>query len=223
MDAQIADLVYPVLNAGISLRDRLEANEQLDWHRERAALKNLLANLQTDATVLDALEPDEIGFDFVTPDDWSQRALKHETIRFVLIGWLDEFLGSHSAWGSRWREETLEVELYGSRTSQSKFWDEARYAETRGDLDTLEVVYLCVMLGFHGDCRANPNQLEAWAKRVGNLLTRTQTSKPLPTCLMPGDHERTLPADAIHRSMVFLVLLSLTLAIPVATMLAWRF
>jgi len=223
MQATFADLVHPILNAGISLRNRLDACEPCQWDVERAALKRLLARLQTD------LQPDgaadtEIAVDFTQADDpAAQRNLTLETMRFALISWLDEFLGQHSSWGVRWRDETLEVDFYGSRTAHAKFWEEARYAETRGDFESLEVMYLCVMLGYRGDWRTKAAQIEAWSKRTLALLQSQDVEKPTPACLAISPADARVPSDVPYRWLAFVGVLSLTLSAPITLLACWRF
>lgn len=224
MQAATADFVQPIINAGITLYDRLDAGEPVEWDHERAILKKLLGMLPADQPAV-ALGPDEIDFGFSTPDDAAERSrLTQAAIGYALTAWLDDFLSQHSTWGPRWRADTLEVELYGSHTSSSKFWDEARYAETRGDLDTLEVMYWCVMLGFRGDWNAKPQQLEPWAKRVRVLLEPPAQAWAMPAAdLALLARDSIMPVDWPYRSMVFSVLLAFALTAPLALMVVWRY
>lgn len=222
MQAVIADLVHPIFQRGIALRAGLEAQEPLDWLQERTALKEMLARLNADAaTGLDGL--DEIDFDFAMPNEAEERGrLTRATVRYALTAWLDEFFSHHSAWGLRWREAPLEAEAYGRRTPGSKFWDEARYAQTRGDLDTLEVMYLCVMLGFRGDRRTKPAQVADWTQRVRTLLEQSAPKWTMPASLAPSAREAKLPDAWQYRGMVFSVLMAATLVLPMMVLMLWR-
>ncbi len=218
MRTAVAALVQPIFDAGISLRDRLEASEPLEWDRERALLKSLLARLQVEAT------EDENGFDFSMPDHPAEQSrLTRNTMRYALTCWLDDFLGYHSAWGLRWRQETLESELFLARASERKFWDEARYARTRGDVESLEVMYWCALLGYRGEWRSDPNRVAAWAARVRGIIEQQAQTWTMPASLAPSPHEMQPPADLLYRSMVFSVLLTVALTAPLALLLAWRF
>ena len=45
MRADLADIVHPILDYGLSLRVRLDAGEPLQWDLEQATLKEMLARL----------------------------------------------------------------------------------------------------------------------------------------------------------------------------------
>jgi type VI secretion system protein ImpK len=221
MQARIADIVHPIFRYVLALRDRLDAGESLQWDHERSTLRKLLdAFGPEDAPVRDSRED---GFDLSelgTPAE--QRRLTQATIRYALTCWLDELLGQHSAWGPRWREQPLEAEVYGSIQGSRKFWEEARYAETRGDRDTLEVILWCVALGYCGAWRGKPETLRTWQTRVQAMLDRTAPVWSMPGCLAPSPRERAMPTDLPTRRLAFSVLLGFALVAPVVAVLLWR-
>ncbi len=217
MQARIADLTQPIFGRVLELRDRLEAGEAPQWDHERSALRALL----------DALVPESdrranhLDFSGQGARE-EQRRLTQATIRYALTCWLDEFLGDHSAWGPRWRECPLESEMHGTMPSCQKFWDEARYAETRGDRDTLEVVLWCAALGYRGAWRNKQETLRAWQGRVQDLLDRTAPVWTMPAVLAPPPGERALPTDLPTRRLEFSLLLAFSLAAPLLAALLWR-
>ena len=222
MQAVIADLVHPIFQLGIALRARLEAKEPVDWVQERTAIKELLAGLNADDS-LNIDGPDENAFDLAMPNDADERGrLTRTTVRYALTAWLDEFISHYSSWGQRWRDATLEAELYGSRTRGGKFWDEARYAQTRGDRNALEVMYLCVMLGLRGDWRAKPTQVADWTQRTRAFLEQSAEKWTMPASLEPSAREATLPGDWPYRGMVFSLLMAAALVAPMILMVLWR-
>ena len=208
MQANIAELVHPVFDRVLNLRDRLAAGNAPHWDDERAALRELL----------DAIRPADArpeAFDLSeqeTPGE--EQRLTLATIRYALTCWLDEFLCRHSAWGRRWREAPLEAELYGGVQDRRKFWDEARYAETRHDRAALEVILWCVGLGFAGVWQGRAETLQAWRERVQSLLDRTAPVWTMPASLTPPMHERPLPTDLPTRRLAFVLLLGFSLAAP---------
>jgi hypothetical protein len=214
MQAHIADIVHPIFRHGLALRDRLEAGDAVQWDQERANLRKLLdALVPEDAPTLDA--PAD-GFDLSelgTPAE--QRRLTQANIRHVLICWFDELLGQ--------RDQPLEAEIYGTVQGPRKFWEEVRYAETRGDRDTLEVVLWCVALGYAGAWRGKPETLRTWQARVQALLDRTAPVWSMPGCLAPSPRERALPTDLPTRRLTFSVLLGFALVTPLlaALLLRW--
>jgi type VI protein secretion system component VasF len=220
MQACIADLVHPIFRRVLELRDRLSAGESPLWDDERSALRELLDTLGPGDTPARNAWPDQFAFsEQGAPED--QRRLTQATIRYVLTCWLDEYLGQHSAWGPSWREQPLEAELYGTLQGR-KFWDEARYAETRGDRDTLEVVFWCAALGYNGAWRGMPQILQAWQARVQELLDRTAPVLALPASRAPSSLERALPTDLSTRRLAFSLLLGVSLAAPLLAVLLWR-
>jgi hypothetical protein len=219
MQARIADLVHPIICHVLGLRDRLDVGEALQWDHERRALRKLLDALGPEdapARADDGFDMSELG----SPAE--QRRLTQATIRHVLICWLDEILGQHSAWGPRWREKPLEAVVYGTVQGSRKFWEEARYAETRGDRDTLEVVLWCVALGYGGAWRGKPETLTAWQARVLALLDRTAPLWTMPGCLASSPRERQMPTDLPTRRLAFSVLLGFALVAPLLAVLLWR-
>ena len=212
MKANLADIIHPIFNHGISLRDRLDAEEPLDRARERSTLKDRLAVLGAEqSSLLDLDEP--LVFDFFSQgnhDDLSR--LTRATVRYALTVWLDEFLG-------RLPERTLEAELYGTTEGNAKFWEEARNAEARGDLDALEVMHLCAALGFRGAWRDQPEQLERWSTRVRCLLEQLADGWAMPASLEPLARDRAQPGNG---RVAFSLVLTFALALPLALVLLWR-
>jgi type VI secretion system protein ImpK len=166
MRQEIANLIHPVLAYGLQLKERLERSTELpDLEDEQARLKGLLTASEGK------------GY----PDFYGERGLDGGTIsglhpgkasrltggeflgaRYALACWLDELFSLDSPWGFQWTERTLEEALHGTRDRAFKFWEQARRAEARPGSDALEVYYLCVMLGFRGDFRDQPEKLRAW-------------------------------------------------------------
>jgi type VI secretion system protein ImpK len=178
MREEIANLVYPVLSHGMSLKERLEFGHEPDLDREQAELKRLLG------TEVDARRWSDYGGDYgpdnvpagaARGDDAERRGADHFLgIRYALVCWLDELFVLDSPWESQWNERKLEGELYGTNDRAWKFWEQARRAETQPGSDALEVFFLCVILGFRGDLRDEPNRLQAWVAGTQIRVTRSQ-------------------------------------------------
>jgi type IV/VI secretion system ImpK/VasF family protein len=220
MQPPIAEAVLAIFNCGLTLRDRLEAGESLQWDLERATLKQLLSVFLTRAD-----DTSEFGNELVFSEHGSaeeRSRLSQATIRFALTCWLDEWFTRYSTQAPRWRERTLETELFGSTEGGTKFWDEARYAETRGDLIALEAMHLCVMLGFRGAWRDKPAQVETWAARIRLKLQQAAPTWTMPACLEPPRYEAAQEEDASYRRMLFSMLLMFSLLLPLALVFLWR-
>jgi hypothetical protein len=216
MQAPIADAVHALFNHGLSLRDRLEGGEPVQWALEQTRLKQLLAFFDTQAE--DSLESEnELGLVFSergSPEEFDRLTLA--TIRYALTCWLGEWFAHDRP------EGTLERELVAGSDAGAKFWEEARYADTRGDLESLEVMFLCVMLGFRGNQRDKPEQLEAWAARTRAKLEQAVQSRAMPAGLEPPVYASAHADGLPVRRMAFSVLLTLSLMLPLVLVLWWR-
>jgi type VI secretion system protein ImpK len=162
MQDSTANVVYPFFRYGLRLKERLRLQQKADMDAEQNALKRLFST--TDSR-LGSMSSSEgaiyLGF------------------RYPLACWLDEvfILDADSPWKERWREKAIEVSLFGERLRAARFWEQCRMAELRGDADALEVFYLCVLLGFRGDLRDDPDRLHKWRESVEVLIARNQPSE----------------------------------------------
>jgi type VI secretion system protein ImpK len=189
MREEIADLVYPVIAYGLNLRERLDRREQPDLTAEQSELRSLLK------TANEAQRWPDFGGD-------GDRFLG---IRYALTCWLDEVM-IDSPWQAVWRERKLEEALYNTNDRAWKFWHQARLAQGRASTDTVEVFYLCVMLGFRGEGPERPETIYSWRDAVEAQLSRLQAQQwPGPGELQP--EVNALPRrgrDALRRVLVAL-------------------
>ena len=204
MQEETASLVHSVVTYALDLKARLERGESPAFATEQATLQRLLLN-ETEAR------------------RYTDLASELE-IRYALACWLDELFVFHSPWESLWNEHKLEVALFGTNDRAWKFWEKAHRAATRSDADVLEAYYLCVMLGFRGELRFEPDQLQAWV-----TVTRAQLDKgqeqawaPVPELEPPAKVPPLLGRERLRR-MVLRSALVLFLIIPVAAVFAvWQ-
>jgi type VI protein secretion system component VasF len=220
MHADLADTVHPILDYALSLRYRLDAGEPLQWDLEQSTLKAMLSPLTAEANA-EADVVEDFSFDFSEKVDHLESLRQtQKTVHIALTYWLDEFFIRHTSWSSRWSERTLESAFFGTNEGSRKFWEEARYAEARGDRDALESLLWCVMLGFRGDEHASPNQVEAWGTRIRARL------EPSPAWTMPASLQTSRgvlrAGDLPYRRRAFAMLLTLSLFVPLALVMLWR-
>jgi type VI secretion system protein ImpK len=180
MREEIANLVYPIINYGLQLKEQLErGGEMPDVDNEQAALKGLLGNESSARRWADfggegsSLETSLHGGVLRSSSDPGRRSDGFQGIRYILACWLDEIM-IDSLWEAEWRERTLEHALYSTRDRAWKFWEQARRAETRPGSDALEVIFLCVMLGFRGDLREDPDKLRNWVSTIQTRIAQSQ-------------------------------------------------
>ncbi|MHC4398306.1 MAG: DotU family type IV/VI secretion system protein [Planctomycetota bacterium] len=120
--------------------------------------------------------------------------------KFAMVGWIDDVL-IDAPWGGRdwWKENSLEVELFGSLSANEQFYVKAREASSLPNKDALEVFYLCVVLGFRGLYRdpvaaaalaeplGLPSDLETWAKQTAMAIRLGQGRPPISDASREGD------------------------------------
>jgi type VI secretion system protein ImpK len=169
MHEAVTALVYPVIGSCLALKGRLERGERPDFATEQGTLRGLLLT-EVESRRWADYGGDEAGAGPGADADAGRRPAEPGPrtdrflgIRYALVCWLDEVFVLDSPWSRQWNEHKLEVELYGTNDRAWKFWEQARRAEVRASPDALEVFYLCVMLGFAGDLRDQPDRLQAWA------------------------------------------------------------
>lgn len=147
MREELANLVHPILAAGLNLRDRLLLGQEPAIATEQAVLRSLLLSDREAAR---------------WPDFGGSRGEPFLGVRYALVCWLDELFTLESPWERLWNENKLEMMLYRSNDRAWKFWEQAHLAESRPDTDALETFYLCVLLGFRGEQRLDSHQLKSW-------------------------------------------------------------
>ncbi len=164
MREPLAKLVFPILSYGLRLQEQLAQSQAHDLDQEQAILKEMLL-VDRAARQMADYGGDPAG----SRDDHEERFLG---VRYALVCWLDELFTSPSAWGGRWNEQKLEVELYGTNDRAWKFWQQAEAAQLRTGSDSAEVFLQCVMLGFRGELRERPDRLSRWIASASRRLGR---------------------------------------------------
>lgn len=185
MNAETASLVYPVLEHGLRVRSGLAQGRAFTFEREHARLKELLP---TSAANLGSTGPSPSG-----------RALPSDFlgVRYILACWVDELFITGTPWRDQWNERKLEVELFGSNDRAWKFWDQARLAEQMPSDDVLEVIFLCVQLGFRGTMLEDPVALKTWLTAARDRL-RELPIEESPYELEPDPPFEAAPRHATH-------------------------
>jgi type VI secretion system protein ImpK len=178
MREEIGNLVHKIIHAGLDLKERLAGGEQPDLEKEQAKLKALLSDAEGRRyhEYSGETAPDNSLVGGRSSGGGGRSSSDHFLgIRYALVCWLDEIfsLDAPPDWASRWSEETLELNLFGMRDRALNFWHQARKAETRPN-DALEAFFLCVMLGFRGDYRDQPDRLQSFVSSAYALISKGQ-------------------------------------------------
>jgi type VI secretion system protein ImpK len=219
MREEIANLVHPVLSYGLRLKERLERGESPDFDAEQSALKGLLLGELESRRYADFGGEGQGHDPLVSARGGSATRRNPDQflgIRYALTCWLDEVFILDSPWGAKWDEHKIETALYGSNDRAWNFWEQAQLAEARPGIDPLEVMYLCVMLGFRGDFRDRPERLSGWAEKTGKRIAREQGKEwPMPPELDPPVNVPPLHGRERLQRMVMAVALFALLLVPV--------
>jgi len=217
MRDELAKVVFPVLNYGLRLKDRLEHGDEPDLHAEQATLRKLLKG---DAEArrwpdyggqgADAIDISRTGSGSRPTDRWLGA-------RYALACWLDEIFILDTSWESAWNEQKIEEALYGQNERAYKFWEQVRMAESRVEADALEVFYLCVMLGFRGELRDHADRLRAWRDATEAQINKGQQQKwPGPQEQQPATNVPPLRGRDKLRRVMLAVGLVIALLVPAA-------
>lgn len=221
MREAIAQLVHPVLAHGLGLQTRLRRGQQPDINEEQSVLKDLLLS------DFESLRWRDFGGDRASGsfsgDVEALEAREHAGdhflgIRYLLTCWLDEMFCNESQWGTRWNEQKLEVEIYGTNDRAWKFWGQAGVARSRPGTDAVEVAYLCVALGFRGQLRSEPERLKTWIdsakRRLGKVADPTWKHS---ADFLPPREVPPLAGRSKLRRMVLTAWVSLLVLVPLVT------
>ncbi len=213
MQDAITRLVYPVIDYGLDLKERLDRGESPTIEIEQAALKGMLLS-DIEARRWAAYGGDAEAKTAGEARDRGGPAFLG--IRYALTCWLDELLILDSQFAASWNERKLEVAFYGTNDRAWKFWDQARIAEGRGGNDALEVFFLCVMLGFRGELREEPDQLRAWTAAARAQLARGLSQEwPYPAELDVPSNVPPLEGMDRFRRMTTVAAVMLALLVPI--------
>jgi len=204
MRAEIARLVHPVIAYGLHLKERLRKGEELDMATEMTALRGLLLSEEQARQ---------------WPDFGGDGTGHFLGVRYALACWLDENFILDSPWGQAWNDRKLEDALYHSNDRAWKFWEQAERASDRPD--ALEVFYLCMLLGFRGECVENPARLAEYRRAWEKMFQHLQQKGPeLPPDSRPALNVRPLHGRDRFNKMILAWAVALLILIPAVTAFA---
>jgi type VI secretion system protein ImpK len=167
MTPRFAEAIDPILLHVFSLLERIDHGDGVSPQEEKRILEGLIQ--QADARLSDQ------------PQQWEQA-------KYAIAAWVDEMLVDAHIWGGQqwWRDNVLEWSLFKSRGCNETFYINAKKALDAGSDDALQMVYVCVMLGFRGlyrDPRLNRMLIEKhglaadlpiWAGEYANVVSQAR-------------------------------------------------
>jgi len=177
MTPNFASAVDPIFLHVLSLLERIGHSESPNPSEERTIINNWLRNAEA-----------QLG----QKQDW-------ELAKYALVAWIDDVL-IEAPWQGRlwWKENALEVETFNSRDRATLFYAKSQEAAKMTRRDSLEVFYVCVVLGFRGlyrdsaaaflaDQMGLPPNLDAWASLTAKSIQLGQGRPPITETPRPGD------------------------------------
>ena len=131
MTPRFAEAVDPILLHVFSLLERIDQGVAVALAEEKRVLEGLIQ--QADVRLSDQNQ------------QWEQA-------KYALASWIDEMLVDAHIWsgGQWWRDNVLEWSLFKTRSCNDWFYVNANKALNAGSDDALQMIYVCVMLGFRG-------------------------------------------------------------------------
>jgi len=170
---KLTQLVNPIVLFAVALRRKISRQLPLDYGEAKRTALGLFNRIEAEAARL------------AMTDRWN-RAKK------TLVYLIDEIaIMSPWAGAEMWNNQSLEVEYLGHSEKMRGVWfydQEYKHALETGDADLLEIVYLCLCLGFEGKFRGQTAQLK---NHVDNVYARL----PIP---YRDERERRLFPGAYH-------------------------
>jgi len=171
MTPKLAQAIDPVFLHVLDLLERISQGEEPSPQEERLRIRALIDQAEA---IVGGGEEWELG-------------------KYAIAAWTDEVLGD-APWAGRdwWRNNVLEMELFNTRLCNEQFFLRAQKATTMSRRDSLEIYYVCVVLGFRGlysdphmaqmfiNSNGLPRDLETWAKQAAMSIRLGQGRPQLP-------------------------------------------
>lgn len=163
MTPRFAEAVDPILLRVFSLLERIDSGVAVSPAEEKRDLEKLIH--QADARLAGQ------------SDSW-------DFAKYALTSWIDEMLIDAHIWSGQdwWRDNVLEWSMFNTRSCNDSYYVKANAALNAGCDDALQVIYVCVMLGFRGlyrdprisrmliDKHGLPTDLSAWSGEFGHAV-----------------------------------------------------
>jgi type VI secretion system protein ImpK len=131
MTPRFAEAVDPILLHVFSLLERIDSGATISPSEEKRNLEGLLR--QADARL-------------------AAQSATWEPAKYAIVAWIDEMLVDAHIWNGQdwWRENVLEWSQFKTRRCNDLYYMNANSALNLGADDALQMIYVCVMLGFRG-------------------------------------------------------------------------
>lgn len=131
-----------------------------------------------------------------------------EIAAFAVVAFLDEsILNSQNQVFAGWSARSLQEELFGKHLAGEAFFEYLERLQTQRDsaetADTLEVFYLCLLLGYRGKYgRSGAGEVRAMMLGVQDKIRRARGDTPLsPSAMLPLDPPQPVRKDPWFRGL----------------------
>jgi type VI protein secretion system component VasF len=153
---ETAEFVYPIVDYVLDLKSRLDRGDGPSLEEEQSNLGRLLSR--------------EIRTDQAAETSEAQGALPMEDLRYAMVCWIDEFVIVYTSWGKSWNESKFETRRYASNDRAWRFWQRASQSLAAGDVEMVEVYFICATLGFRGQMSDDRVGLADWVEKARRLI-----------------------------------------------------
>lgn len=131
MTPRFTDAVDPILLHVFSLLERIDGGATISPAEEKRTIEGLIQ--EADARL-------------------ASQGERWELAKYALVTWIDEMMIDAHIWTGQewWRDNVLEWSIFQSRRCNDLFYVNANKAFNSASDDALQIIYVCVMLGFRG-------------------------------------------------------------------------
>ncbi|MAI73971.1 MAG: type IV secretion protein DotU [Rhodopirellula sp.] len=167
MTPRFAAVLDPILLHVFSLLERIDEGIPIAPAEEKRTLESLIREADGQAAAF--------------CEHW-------EVAKYSLVSWIDEMLVDAHIWPGQnwWRENVLEWSIFNSRRCNDLYYVNAKETLKNDSGDTLQLSYVCVLLGFRGlyrdptqsrgliDKYGLPEDLNAWTAEFSNAVSQAR-------------------------------------------------
>jgi type VI secretion system protein ImpK len=167
MTPRFAEVIDPILLHVFSLLERIDEGVAIRPAEEKRTLETMIREADSHAAAFS--------------DHW-------EIAKYALVSWIDEMLVDAHIWSGQdwWRENVLEWSVFNSRRCNDLYYVKAKETLSGTADDSLQMTYVCVLLGFRGlyrDSTRNrmliekyglPRDLNAWSSEFAKAVSQAR-------------------------------------------------
>ncbi len=119
---------------------------------------------------------------------------KREKVKYALVALIDEKAFTlPPQWSGPWRSHPLQFDYFGDMIAGQRFFDnlDKLMQKPQGNVDVLEVYYLCMCLGFKGKHAVDRSVLEKLIRNVARLIIKNRPPvSPTPATPSSGNGKK---------------------------------